>query len=69
MAAGLILERAIGGPASSRHLDAASAAGTVRVRSAALAHQAAVIFASEQIDEDPGWQPSGGSHGALIRVA
>jgi predicted glutamine amidotransferase len=53
----LFLEREIGGPTGSRHLDAASAAGTVRVRSAALAEHPAVIFASEQMDEHPGWRP------------
>jgi glutamine amidotransferase len=51
-----MLERAVGGPTGVRHLDAASPAGTVRVRSAALASQASVIFASEQMDEDAGWR-------------
>jgi hypothetical protein len=50
------LERAAGGPHGSRHLDAASAAGSVRVRSAPLASQPAVILASEPMDEDPGWR-------------
>jgi glutamine amidotransferase len=36
----LMLERASGGPTGSRHLDAASPAGTVRVRSSALAERA-----------------------------
>ena len=52
----LMLERSIGGPTGGRHLDAASRAGTVRVRSAALATQASVIFATEQMDEDAGWR-------------
>jgi glutamine amidotransferase len=52
----LVLERAVGGPTGGRHLDAASAAGTIRVRSGALAEQRAVIFASEEMDEDPGWR-------------
>jgi predicted glutamine amidotransferase len=52
----LVLEREMGGHTGSRHLDAASAAGTVRVRSAALAEHPAVIFASEQMDEHPGWR-------------
>jgi predicted glutamine amidotransferase len=52
----LMLERAAGGPTGGRHLDAASRAGTVRVRSAALATQASVIFATEQMDEDAGWR-------------
>jgi len=51
----LMMERAIGGPTGSRHFDGASSAGTVRVRSGGLAEQAAVIFASEPMDEDPGW--------------
>jgi predicted glutamine amidotransferase len=51
-----ILERAAGGPHGSRHLDAASAAGRVRVRSAPLAQQPSVILASEPMDEDPGWR-------------
>jgi predicted glutamine amidotransferase len=52
----LVLERASGGPTGARHLDAASPAGTIRVRSGALAGQPAVIFASEQMDEDRGWR-------------
>lgn len=51
-----ILERASGGPRGHRHLDAASAPGTVRVRSAHLATQPSVIVASEPMDEDPGWR-------------
>jgi predicted glutamine amidotransferase len=51
-----VLERAVGGPTGGRHLDAASPAGTVRVRSASLATQASVIVASEQMDEDSGWR-------------
>src|SRR3954454_16246104 len=61
-----MLERAIGGPTGSRHLDAASPAGTVRVRSAALATQAAAIFASEQMDEDAGWRNL--APGELVKV-
>ena len=51
-----ILERAVGGPSGRRHLDAASRAGTIRVRSGMLADAPAVIFASEQMDEDPNWR-------------
>jgi predicted glutamine amidotransferase len=51
-----VLERAAGGPRGRRHLDVASAAGTVRVRSAHLAGRPAVIVASEPMDEDPGWR-------------
>ena len=52
----MLLERAIGGPTGQRHLDAASPAGTVRVRSAALSDRATVIIATEQMDEDSGWR-------------
>jgi predicted glutamine amidotransferase len=52
----MMLERGIGGPTGARHLDAASPAGTVRVRSGALGQRPAVIFASEQMDEDLGWR-------------
>jgi predicted glutamine amidotransferase len=51
-----VLERDAGGPRGGRHLDAASAAGSVRVRSAALERHASVIVASERMDEDPGWR-------------
>ena len=62
-----VLERGAGGPHGGRHLDAASAAGTVRVRSAALARQPSVIVASEPMDEDPGWRALGS--GELVHVA
>ena len=51
----LILERGGGGPSGERHLDAASRSGRIRVRSGQLAENPAVIFASERMDEDPGW--------------
>jgi predicted glutamine amidotransferase len=51
-----VLERGAGGPGGDRHLDAASAAGTVRVRSEPLARHPSVIVASERMDEDPGWR-------------
>jgi predicted glutamine amidotransferase len=62
-----ILQRGAGGPRGGRHLEHASAAGSVRVRSADLARQPAVVVASEPMDEDPGWQalPSG----TLVHVA
>jgi predicted glutamine amidotransferase len=62
-----ILERGAGGPRGTRHLDAASAAGSVRVRSAALARQPSVIVASEPMDEDPGWRAL--ESGELVHVA
>ncbi len=49
-----------------RHLDHASAAGTVRVRSADAAHHSVVVVASERMDEDPGWQALG--PGELLHV-
>ena len=51
-----VLERSPGGPSGERHLEHASARGTVRVRSAALARLPAVVVASERMDEDPGWR-------------
>lgn len=58
----LVLSRAPGGPAGGRHLDAASAPGSIRVRSGDLADTPAVLVASERLDEDPGWRslPPGG---------
>jgi glutamine amidotransferase len=50
-----VLERAAGGPTGARHLEHASARGTVRVRSGDLSTRAAVVVASEPMDEDPGW--------------
>ena len=52
----LVLHRSAGGPHGHRHLDQASAAGRVRVRSGALAVAPAVVVASERMDEDPGWR-------------
>jgi predicted glutamine amidotransferase len=51
-----VLERAAGGPSGHRHLDHASARGSIRVRSGELAHRRAVIVASEEMDEDAGWR-------------
>jgi glutamine amidotransferase len=62
----LMLERAIGGPSGGRHLDAASPAGTIRVRSSSLRTRAAVIVATEQMDEDSGWRQL--EPGELIRI-
>jgi predicted glutamine amidotransferase len=61
-----VLDRPAGGPHGGRHLEHASAAGTMRVRSGDLAAAPAVVVASERMDEDPGWrllQP-----GELVRV-
>jgi predicted glutamine amidotransferase len=51
-----VLERAAGGPTGSRHLEHASARGTIRVRSGHLASRPAVVVATETMDEDAGWR-------------
>jgi predicted glutamine amidotransferase len=51
-----VLERAAGGPTGARHLEHASARGSVRVRSGDLASRPAVVIASERMDEDAGWR-------------
>jgi predicted glutamine amidotransferase len=57
-----VLERAPGGPRGGRHLEHASAAGTVRVRSGELAAAPAVVVATERMDEDPGWRAVAPGH-------
>lgn len=52
----LVLHRPAGGPHGHRHLDQASAAGRVRVRSATLATAPAVVLASERMDDNPHWR-------------
>ncbi len=52
-----VLERAAGGPAGDRHLEHASARGSIRVRSGSLAQRPAVVVATERMDEDAGWRP------------
>jgi predicted glutamine amidotransferase len=51
-----VLERQAGGPHGCRHLELASAAGRMRVRSGDLAQAPAVVLASERMDENPGWR-------------
>jgi predicted glutamine amidotransferase len=51
-----VLERAAGGPHGNRHLEHASAAGTMRVRSGELASAPAVVVASERMDDNPDWR-------------
>ena len=51
-----VLERVAGGPTGTRHLEHASARGSVRVRSGDLANRPAVVVASERMDEDAGWR-------------
>ena len=61
-----VLERAAGGPTGQRHLEHASARGSMRVRAGDLATRAAVIVASERMDEDPGWRAL--ASGELLHV-
>jgi predicted glutamine amidotransferase len=61
-----VLERAAGGPTGARHLEHASARGSVRVRSGDLASRPAVVVASERMDEDAGWRAL--ESGELLRV-
>jgi glutamine amidotransferase len=51
-----LLERTAGGSSGSRHLEHASARGSIRVRSGDLSGRPAVIVASEAMDEDAGWR-------------
>ncbi len=61
-----VLERASGGTTGTRHLEHASARGSVRVRCADFASRPAVVVATERMDEDPGWRPL--ESGALLHV-
>jgi predicted glutamine amidotransferase len=61
-----VLERSAGGTRGKRHLELASARGSVRVRSGDLSRRPAVIVASEEMDEDPGWRPL--QSGELVHV-
>ena len=61
-----VLERDAGGPTGQRHLEHASARGSMRVRSGDLAGRRAVIVASEQMDEDAGWRAL--SSGELLHI-
>ena len=51
-----VLERSAGGPTGQRHLEHASARGSMRVRAGDLASRPCVVVASERMDEDPGWR-------------
>jgi glutamine amidotransferase len=51
-----LLERDAGGHGGGRHLEHASARGSIRVRSGDLAGLPAVVIATEEMDEDPGWR-------------
>jgi glutamine amidotransferase len=61
-----VLERAAGGPSGARHLEHASARGSIRVRSGDLATRRAVVVATEPMDEDAGWRELGS--GDLLHV-
>ena len=63
----LVLERAAGGPGGARHLEQASAAGRIRVRSGDLADRPAVVVATERMDEDPAWSEM--AAGELLHIA
>jgi len=52
----MVLERRPGGTHGGRHLEHASAAGTIRVRSGHLASAPSVVVASEAMDENPHWR-------------
>ncbi len=62
----LVLERDAGGDSGHRHLEHASARGRIHVHSADLATRPAVVIASEQMDDDAGWQPL--ASGELLHV-
>jgi predicted glutamine amidotransferase len=62
-----VLARPAGGQHGDRHLEHASAPGTVRVRSGDLAAAPATVVASEQMDEDPHWRLL--APGELLHVA
>jgi predicted glutamine amidotransferase len=61
-----VLERDAGGPSGHRHLEHASARGSIRVRSGDMATCRAVVVATEPMDEDGGWRSLGS--GDLIHV-
>jgi glutamine amidotransferase len=61
-----VLERAAGGPSGHRHLEHASARGSIRVRSGDMAACRAVVVATEPMDEDAGWRNLGS--GDLVHV-
>lgn len=61
----LVLERDAGG-GTDRHLEHASPARTLRVRSEDLAKAPAVVVASERMDDDPGWRSL--ASGELLHV-
>ena len=61
-----VLERVAGGPSGHRHLEQASARGSIRVRSGDMATSRGVVVATEPMDEDDGWRNLGS--GDLVHV-
>jgi predicted glutamine amidotransferase len=51
-----MLERGPGGPGGDERLEHAGSVGRIHVRSGDLAEAPAVIFATERMDDDPGWR-------------
>jgi glutamine amidotransferase len=51
-----ILERGAGGPSGSDQLEHRSSTGRIHVRCGDLADSAAVVLATEPMDDDPGWR-------------
>jgi predicted glutamine amidotransferase len=62
----LVLERDAGGAGGDRRLEHSSPRGRIRVHSADLADQRAVVVATERMDDDPGWSPL--ASGELLHV-
>jgi predicted glutamine amidotransferase len=62
-----VLERPAGGHHGARHLDHSGTAGELRVHSGDLAETAAVVVASEKMDESPSWRLM--EPGELLHVA
>ncbi len=61
-----VIPRRPGGQRGDAHLHHVSPAGTMQVHSENLAEQAAVVVASERMDDDPAWRPL--SSGELLHV-
>ena len=62
-----VLEREAGGSGGgARHLEHASARGSIRVRSSEMANRPAVVIATERMDEDAGWRAL--ASGELLHV-
>lgn len=51
-----VLERGAGGPEGSERLEHTGSTGRIHVRCGDLAEAPAVIFATEPMDDDPGWR-------------